>query len=103
VVVILLDNALKYATSNTEVFVNLQKHGLHCILSVGNYGENIASKDLKKIFERFYRIDQSSTSKNSYGLGLSIAKSIVLDHNGKIWCESSKGKNIFYIQLRIRN
>jgi signal transduction histidine kinase len=103
VVEILLDNALKYATSNTKIFVKLQKHEFHCILSVSNYGEEIASKDLKNIFERFYKIDQSRTSKNSYGLGLSIAKSIISDHHGKIWCESSNGKNTFYVQLRICN
>jgi signal transduction histidine kinase len=100
---ILLDNALKYATSNTEISVNLQKHEFYCILSVSNYGEEIASKDLTNIFERFYRMYQSRTSKNNYGLGLSIAKSIISDHNGEIWCESSKGKNTFYTQLRISN
>lgn len=103
VIDILLDNALKYAKKNTEVMVTLKKHGLHCLLSVKNCGDEISFKDTKNIFERFYTTDSSRTSNHSYGLGLSIAKSIILDHGGKIWCESSKGLNTFCVQLRLCN
>jgi len=96
---ILLDNALKYADPNTEVTVRLKRQGLHCLLSVSNFGPPIPKEEQKNIFKRFYRSDKARTRNGSYGLGLSIAQSIVETHRGRIWCESTGGVNMFYIQL----
>jgi signal transduction histidine kinase len=62
-------------------------------------GEEIPQEELKKIFDRFYRLDKARAMDHSYGLGLSIAKSIVERHNGNIRAESGNGRNTFYVEL----
>lgn len=96
---ILLDNALKYSTPGSGVSLSLQRQGNHCVLLVSGRGEAISMQDLKNIFKRFYRIDKARAMNRSYGLGLSIAQSIVQEHNGKIWAESENGVNTFFVQL----
>lgn len=96
---ILLDNAAKYCTPGGNVRVELKRQGSHCVLSVSNPGEEISREDLKNIFKRFYRIDKARTGNHGYGLGLSIAESIVQGHGGKIWAESKAGVNIFFVSL----
>jgi len=99
VIDILLDNALKYTFSGTEVHIQLQKQRCFVLLSVTNHGTPIEPDDLTNIFKRFYRTEQSRNKRGSYGLGLSIAESIVQEHHGKIWAESQNGINTFYIRL----
>ena len=99
IVNILLDNALKYSTEGTQVNVKLYKQGAGCVLSVQSCGENISLQDLKNIFKRFYRTDKARSRDGSFGLGLAIAQGIVEEHSGKIWAESTNGKNTFYVQL----
>lgn len=82
VAAILLDNAFKYAKD--EVRISLKKTGKHCVFEVQNNGSVISQEDLPHIFERFYRCDKSRTCADGYGLGLSIAKSIVDHHGGTI-------------------
>ena len=96
---ILLDNAAKYASPQGTVTVKLKRQGSHCLLSVANPGEQISKEDLKNIFKRFYRIDKVRSMNHSYGLGLSIADSIVKEHGGRIWAESAEGINTFFVQL----
>lgn len=98
---ILLDNAMKYSSSPASVRVELKRHGFHCLLSVENPGEPIPSEELKNIFKRFYRTDKVRTMNHSYGLGLSIAESIVKEHKGRIWAETKGGFNTFYVELPI--
>ena len=100
---VLLDNALKYATPNGMVSVDLATTGRNCVLSVASPGEPIPKEDLKNIFKRFYRGDTARAMNGSYGLGLSIAESIVEAHKGKIWAESKSGYNIFYVQIPTNN
>ena len=99
VVEILLDNAAKYSNDAGAVRVLLQLRGHQCLLSVANPGPAISREDLKNIFQRFYRVDKARAMNHSYGLGLSIAQTIVLNHGGKIWAESSQGVNTFFVQL----
>lgn len=96
---VLLDNALKYSAAGSVVCVNLTCTGRACVLSVASPGEPIAKEDLKNIFKRFYRADKARAMNGSYGLGLAIAESIVEAHKGKIWAESERGYNTFYVQL----
>ena len=95
---ILLDNAGKYACPGI-VTVKLHRQGRSCILSVANPGEPIPEQELKRIFDRFYRTDTARTGNGSFGLGLSIAKSIVEQHKGKIWAQSNQTGNCFFVQL----
>ena len=96
---VLLDNALKYSAPKGIVSVNLATTGRNCVLSVASPGEPIPKEDLKNIFKRFYRADKARVMNGSYGLGLSIAESIVEAHKGKIWAESGNGYNTFFVQL----
>ena len=100
VVEILLDNAQKYSDPHGTVRVTLQKSGAHhCLLSVADPGDAISPEDLRKIFQRFYRIDEARAMNHSYGLGLSIAENIVKNHKGRIWAESADGINTFRVEL----
>lgn len=101
VVEILLDNAMKYCSPQGRVWLTLQRQGNYAMLTVANTGEPIAREDLKNIFKRFYRVDKARSRDGSFGLGLSIAESIVSEHRGKIWAESSQGINKFCVQLPI--
>lgn len=97
---IFLDNAQKYASVPGSAAVKLVRCGKsRCRLSVANTGEAIAPEDLKNIFKRFYRADKARSRDGSFGLGLSIAESVVLRHNGKIWAESKDGVNTFFAEL----
>src|SRR5258706_3409622 len=91
-VTILLDNALKYSGKNKNVEIRTKSGG---ILEVEDKGIGISKEDLPHIFDRFYRSDKSTT-KNAYGLGLSIAKSIVELHKGTIEVESKLGKGTLF-------
>ena len=100
VVEILLDNAQKYSEPHGTVRVTLRKSGAHhCLLSVADPGDAISPEDLRKIFQRFYRIDEARAMNHSYGLGLSIAENIVKNHKGRIWAESAEGINTFRVEL----
>ena len=99
---VLLDNALKYSTPGGMVSVDLTQNGRCCNLSVSSPGELISKEDLKNIFKRFYRADKARAMNGSYGLGLSIAESIVEAHKGKIWAQSENGYNTFFVQLPLK-
>lgn len=74
-----------------------------CQLKVSNPGQEIPAEDLKKIFRRFYRMDEARSRDGSFGLGLSIAENIVIQHKGRIWAESNDGINTFIVELRKSN
>lgn len=102
VVMILLDNAVKYTGPKGEVTLSLRRQHNDVLLSVTNTGEGIAPEHLTRIFDRFYRTDNSRTRKQGgYGLGLAIAKSIVeQQHKGRIYAKSVVGESTtFYVQL----
>ena len=100
---VLLDNALKYSTPGGMVSVDLTASGRNCLLAVSSPGDPISGDDLKNIFKRFYRADKARGRNGSYGLGLSIAESIVESHKGKIWAESEDGLNSFFVLLPTNN
>ena len=83
---ILLDNALKYTPKGGQITVSLKKEGHTIRCTISNTIEQPMPPDsLNRLFDRFYRTDQSRNSQTGgYGLGLSIAKSIVTNHRGKI-------------------
>ena len=90
---ILLENAMKYSLSHTTLTLNKRKKDI--VLSVENDVEKELSKeDTINIFKRFYRLDESHSS-SGYGLGLPIAKEIVLMHKGEIKV-LSKNKKVFF-------
>ena len=99
---ILLDNARKYAAPSGEISVTLTRCGGRCRLTVSNPGPKISKADLQNIFKRVYRADEAHTQRGSYGLGLSIARNIILRHRGRIWAESKNGRNTFFVELPVK-
>lgn len=100
VVEILLDNAQKYASPGANVWVSLHRQSRgRCLLTVANQGEEIAPEDLPQLFRRFYRADPARSRNGSFGLGLSIAQSVVTRHRGRIWAQSRDGVNRFMVEL----
>ena len=88
---ILLDNAQKYAYPKSKISFSLAKENNRAVIRVNNMSDPIAKEDIDKIFDRFFRVDKArKRDTNSYGLGLSIAKEIVLMHSGKIAVTSNK-------------
>lgn len=82
---ILLDNALKYSDENSQIKLNLYSEKENIILTCQNHCMNFNTDDIPFLFERFYRGDKShSKETEGFGLGLSIAKEIVLLHKGSI-------------------
>ena len=93
VVRILCDNAVKYSETGKRVKLSCLKdaEGMCCI-SVEDEGQGISQEDLPKVFDRFYRSDKARKSDSGgHGLGLSIARIIVIAHNGKIRVRSKPG------------
>lgn len=91
---ILLDNAIKYSNDGGSISVSLKKSGKRCEIVVANSVTQIEVGYHNECFDRFYRADNSRTSKTGgYGIGLSLAKSIVETHRGKIWAKSSDEKS----------
>ncbi|MDT0126098.1 HAMP domain-containing sensor histidine kinase [Paenibacillus sp. RRE4] len=101
VVLILLDNAVKYSGPTGAVNITLQKQNHDVMLTISNTGEGIAPEHLDRIFDRFYRTDASRARKHGgHGLGLAIAKSIVEQHKGEIFAKSVVGEGAtFYVRL----
>ncbi|NOU66859.1 GHKL domain-containing protein [Paenibacillus sp. LMG 31461] len=101
VVMILMDNAIKYTPPKGAISLTFKKHHSDTLLTVTNTGEGISPEHVERIFDRFYRADPSRSRKHGgYGLGLAIAKSIVEQHKGKIHAKSVPQETTsFYVQL----
>lgn len=98
---ILLDNAVKHSNINSTINVNLKRDRNNIELLVENAGDEIPKGEEEKIFERFYRVDKSRNRKEGrYGLGLAIAKNIVLNHNGSITASSNLGVTTFKVKFK---
>lgn len=92
---ILADNAVKYSSPDSEIRFSLKKQGKSVILQCKNAVESIEKGDLDILFERFYRTDASRSSESGgYGIGLSMARSIVTAHKGKITAKSEDGVSL---------
>jgi PAS domain S-box-containing protein len=89
----LIDNAVKYSQSGTEVLISTRQVGQEIITSVTDHGSGIPAEELTNIFDRMYRIEQRlSSGVEGIGLGLYICQRLVEAHGGRIWVESKLGK-----------
>ena len=99
---ILLENAVKYTKSDKKITIKAKKTSEIIKLSITDNGIGIKESDLPHIFDRFWRAETSRHQKG-LGLGLSLAKTIVNLHNGKIEVQSKVGKgSTFEITLPLR-
>jgi signal transduction histidine kinase len=96
-----IDNAIKYSDFNKEpVEIVLSKAEQHVSIRVRDRGMGISPEDLPFVFDPFYRVDKSRSKRSGgYGLGLSLCKTIMEAHNGKIAIESIEGKGTTVLLL----
>ena len=95
---VIMDNAIKHTNKNGNITVSLFSDKNKIKMIIRNTGEGIAQEHLERIFERFDRIDSSRNRETGgYGLGLSIASSIVKQHKGKIYAKSKIGEFTSFI------
>lgn len=97
-VAILADNAIKYAPEGSIIYWGLEKQGRNIILTCENPVSISIEGDLERLFERFYRGDNSHSQEVAgYGVGLSLARSIVTAHKGRIVAKSLDGQRIRFV------
>ncbi|EGK59415.1 sensor histidine kinase [Centipeda periodontii DSM 2778] len=103
-ILILVDNAVKYTPEHGRISVCVQEDRGSVKLSVSDTGIGIAPEHQERIFERFYRVDKARSRRmGGNGLGLAIAREIVEAHGGSIAVESEPGKGTtFHIRLKAR-
>lgn len=90
---ILCDNAVKYTPKGGTITMGVEKSPGGCTLTLADNGPGISSQELPKIFERFYRSDSARRAESGgHGLGLSIARIIIIAHGGKIRVRSKVGE-----------
>lgn len=97
---ILLDNAVKYTLSESEITVSLFKNGKNAVISTENKCESLPECKPERLFERFYRGDSAHNQKSGgSGIGLSAAKAITEAHGGKISAEYKDGNKIIFTAI----
>ena len=97
----IMNNAIKYSPDGGIITCRLVDTQNNLILSIADQGLGIPRKDIKKVFERFYRVDKArSRQQGGTGLGLSIAKEVIEAQGGHIWVNSAENRgSTFYISL----
>lgn len=99
---VLLDNAIKYGARGGTVTLTLQKTDRLARLAVSNPGDPIPPQQLKRLFERFYRADDSRGEQSGFGLGLPIAQTIANEHKGLLKAESDAVSTRFIFTMPLK-
>jgi two-component system sensor histidine kinase CiaH len=94
---VLIENALKYSPKRSRISIRIFERRMMTGFEIKNSGAPIPEDKLPRIFDRFYRADNSRTesNKNGYGLGLAIAKKITEIHGGYIQASSTDKETVF--------
>ncbi|MBS7565025.1 hypothetical protein KHS38_11475 [Mucilaginibacter sp. Bleaf8] len=87
-----LTNAIKYSDGSKPIIIRSEVEQDNIVVSVQDFGIGIALENIARLFDRFYRVDNTSMQYQGLGLGLYIASSIIKAHNGSFWVESEPGK-----------
>ena len=101
IIIILLDNAVKYSTNRKEIIVSLSTTTGHVEIGIQDFGMGLSEEDKKKVFSRFYRVDKArSRERGGNGLGLSIAKELIEGYKGRISLTSHLNQgSVFKVKL----
>ena len=101
IIIILLDNAVKYSTNRKEIIVSLSTTTGHLEIGIQDFGMGLSEEDKKKVFSRFYRVDKArSRERGGNGLGLSIAKELIEGYKGRISLTSHLNQgSVFKVKL----
>ncbi len=104
VLVNLIENAIKYTPAGGSITISAEANESEVIVHVRDTGIGIPTEAIPRIFERFYRVDKGrSREMGGTGLGLAIAKHILLQHDGRIWVDSSAGEgSVFHFALPLQ-
>ncbi|WP_316771507.1 ATP-binding protein [Pedobacter frigiditerrae] len=95
-----LTNAIKYSPDGDKVLVNCRVENNNIVVSVEDFGVGIEENSLDKLFDRYYRVDNTAMRFEGLGLGLFISSEILKRHQGNFWLESELGKgSTFYFRL----
>lgn len=86
----ILKNAIEHSRQSSKIYITVENTSLFLKIKIQDEGQGISKKDLKHIFERFYRTQNSS--ENSIGIGLALAKTIIEQNNGYIKVDSEIDK-----------
>lgn len=96
----IISNAIRYSNKKSNINIKILKAENGAVVSIENEGKPIKEEELNKIFDMFYRTDESRNNKTGgSGIGLAIAKSIVELHEGKIWAECEGNKIYIYVLI----
>jgi len=103
ILIILMDNAVKYSQKRKEVHMSYESDTRNLEVAVQDFGEGISQENRDRVFNRFYRVDKArSRTKGGNGLGLAIAKRLIEAYHGKITIESALGQgSVFRVSLPI--
>jgi two-component system, OmpR family, sensor histidine kinase KdpD len=94
----LVENAAKYSPDKSLVIIKARIESEELIISVTDEGQGIATNELNRVFDKFYRGSQRHTQrKDGTGMGLAIARGIIKAHGGKIWAENGKAKGAIFV------
>lgn len=97
VIVNLISNAIKYSNENTEIAVGFERNEKEVTVSIKDHGTGISPEHIKRIFERFYRVDKSrSKTIGGTGLGLAIVKHIIEAHGSSVSVSSTLGEGSLF-------
>ncbi|HEY8421207.1 MAG TPA: HAMP domain-containing sensor histidine kinase [Thermoclostridium sp.] len=100
----ILKNAIAYSYEGSEIDITAYERDKSTVIEFSNYGDPIPPEKLEAIFERFFRLDTSRSSRTGgAGLGLAIAKEIVNAHGGKITARSNGGRTTFTVVLPVQS
>lgn len=100
----LITNAFKYGTGAKNIFLQAEQRDDEVVIHVTNDGKRIPVESLGRLFERFYRVEESrSKATGGSGLGLAIAQSIVDHHGGYIYAQSDDEQTSFVIHLPVKH
>lgn len=96
----LIGNAVKYSPAASDIWVTVEQIGTRARVMVSDQGIGIKQEDLSRLFERYYRV--GNTTVSGFGIGLYLSMEIIERHGGKIWAESELGKgSTFFFELDI--